>query len=143
MGHGHVIPNADGSRARCGGPGLCDECGREAAQKEHMDMHEGGPCLCDPPPSLHDLLSKLEARIAEADRRVHTHLLAGVLHQCHAELIAVARAADPTESCASPRKVFVGAYVSKEFERCDECGPCRRVQALSALHDRMREEGGT
>ena len=29
MGHGHVIPNSDGSRARCGGPALCDECSRE------------------------------------------------------------------------------------------------------------------
>lgn len=33
MGHGHVIPNPDGSRARCGGPGLCAECSRELAQK--------------------------------------------------------------------------------------------------------------
>ena len=31
--HGHVIPNADGSRARCGGPGLCAVCSREAAQE--------------------------------------------------------------------------------------------------------------
>ena len=32
MGHGHVIPNPDGSRARCGGPGICSECALEAAQ---------------------------------------------------------------------------------------------------------------
>jgi len=31
MGHGHVIPNLDGSTARCGGPALCDECAREQA----------------------------------------------------------------------------------------------------------------
>lgn len=31
-GHGHVTPNADGSKARCGGPGLCVECSREKAQ---------------------------------------------------------------------------------------------------------------
>lgn len=31
-GHGHVIPNADGSRARCGGPGMCAECSKELAQ---------------------------------------------------------------------------------------------------------------
>lgn len=30
-GHGHVTPNADGSRARCGGPKLCDVCQRELA----------------------------------------------------------------------------------------------------------------
>jgi hypothetical protein len=28
-GHGHVIPNPDGSRARCGGPGLCGDCTSE------------------------------------------------------------------------------------------------------------------
>lgn len=30
-GHGHVRPRADGVRARCGGPGICDECSREKA----------------------------------------------------------------------------------------------------------------
>lgn len=33
MNHGHVTPNPDGSRARCGGPRLCSECSIEAAQK--------------------------------------------------------------------------------------------------------------
>lgn len=28
-GHGHVTPNPDGTKARCGGPGLCPECSRE------------------------------------------------------------------------------------------------------------------
>lgn len=32
-GHGHVIPNPDGSRFRCGGPGICAECSREAARE--------------------------------------------------------------------------------------------------------------
>ncbi len=31
MNHGHVISNADGSRARCGGPGVCDQCSVEAS----------------------------------------------------------------------------------------------------------------
>jgi hypothetical protein len=26
MGHGHVTPNPDGSKARCGGPAMCDVC---------------------------------------------------------------------------------------------------------------------
>lgn len=30
-GHGHVTPNADGSRARCGGPNLCKVCQQERA----------------------------------------------------------------------------------------------------------------
>lgn len=32
-GHGHVYPRPDGIRARCGGPGICAECSREAARK--------------------------------------------------------------------------------------------------------------
>lgn len=35
-GHGHVTPNADGSKARCGGPGVCDVCSREYAA-----VHQG------------------------------------------------------------------------------------------------------
>jgi hypothetical protein len=36
MNHGHVTPNPDGSKARCGGPGICNECSREYAEKhEH------------------------------------------------------------------------------------------------------------
>lgn len=31
-GHGHVFPRPDGVRARCGGPGLCAECSRDAAK---------------------------------------------------------------------------------------------------------------
>jgi hypothetical protein len=33
LGHGHVYPRPDGVKARCGGPGICSECSREAAQK--------------------------------------------------------------------------------------------------------------
>lgn len=46
-GHGHVYPNPDGSKARCGGPGLCDICSREYIQKygkrpgAPMDKPEG------------------------------------------------------------------------------------------------------
>jgi hypothetical protein len=31
-GHGHVRPRPDGFRARCGGPGICGQCSREASQ---------------------------------------------------------------------------------------------------------------
>lgn len=41
MGHGHVTPNADGSRARCGGPSLCRVCQREAAALKDV---RGAPC---------------------------------------------------------------------------------------------------
>ena len=33
-GHGHVIPNTDGTKARCGGPQLCRECALEYTQNQ-------------------------------------------------------------------------------------------------------------
>ena len=30
-GHGHVVPNPDGSKAGCGGPFICPDCAREKA----------------------------------------------------------------------------------------------------------------
>ena len=29
-GHGHVHPRSDGVKARCGGPGICSVCSKEA-----------------------------------------------------------------------------------------------------------------
>lgn len=37
MNHGHVTPNPDGNRARCGGPGFCKQCSEELAQKMQSD----------------------------------------------------------------------------------------------------------
>lgn len=34
-GHGHVFPRPDGVKARCGGPGICSECARDLARKQH------------------------------------------------------------------------------------------------------------
>jgi hypothetical protein len=31
--HGHVVPRPDGVKARCGGPALCAQCAREAAEE--------------------------------------------------------------------------------------------------------------
>jgi hypothetical protein len=36
MSHGHVKPNLDGTKARCGGPGVCPECSMEL----HRDIAE-------------------------------------------------------------------------------------------------------
>jgi hypothetical protein len=33
VGHGHVTPNPDGSKARCGGPHMCPVCKREQDEK--------------------------------------------------------------------------------------------------------------
>ncbi|MDN3924887.1 hypothetical protein [Pseudomonas aeruginosa] len=32
VGHGHVLPRADGVKMRCGGPGLCSECTADASR---------------------------------------------------------------------------------------------------------------
>ncbi|UIS65432.1 hypothetical protein [Acidovorax phage AP1] len=31
-GHGHVFPRPDGVKARCGGPGICNQCSIDAAR---------------------------------------------------------------------------------------------------------------
>jgi hypothetical protein len=33
FGHGHVFARPDGAKARCGGPGICSECARDAGRK--------------------------------------------------------------------------------------------------------------
>lgn len=48
MGHGHVVPNKDGSRARCGGPTICSVCALELQRprkKVHIDSDK---CWCQP-----------------------------------------------------------------------------------------------
>ena len=47
-GHGHVTPNPDGSKARCGGPALCSVCAREAASYSNKEKNMGAkmPNLC-------------------------------------------------------------------------------------------------
>jgi len=32
-GHGHVTPNPDGSKARCGGPAICSQCAKEVGAR--------------------------------------------------------------------------------------------------------------
>ena len=32
VGHGHVYIRPDGNKARCGGPGMCNECSRDLAR---------------------------------------------------------------------------------------------------------------
>ena len=60
-GHGHVVPRADGAKARCGGPGLCPACSREAAllrgEAVSMPQEKPGPTL--------------EERVAELERRLN------------------------------------------------------------------------
>jgi hypothetical protein len=49
MGHGHVTPNHDGSKARCGGPAICIECGEELKELQKKSIHiDSELCWCDP-----------------------------------------------------------------------------------------------
>lgn len=44
-GHGHVIPNADGRRARCGGPSICSECAAELVRvSSNIQTHIDAKC---------------------------------------------------------------------------------------------------
>lgn len=40
MNHGHVTPNPDGSRARCGGPGGCSKCSDELVRQRLSELSE-------------------------------------------------------------------------------------------------------
>lgn len=35
-GHGHVFHREDGTKARCGGPGVCDKCNADMAEKNKV-----------------------------------------------------------------------------------------------------------
>lgn len=49
MGHGHVTPNKNGAKARCGGPGICLECNEEMELLRQARMHSESPlCWCRP-----------------------------------------------------------------------------------------------
>lgn len=39
-GHGHVTPNPDGSKARCGGPRICNQCALEAAAQRETPKQQ-------------------------------------------------------------------------------------------------------
>jgi hypothetical protein len=40
-GHGWVVPNPDGSKARCGGPALCSACATEQAATKGEPPNQG------------------------------------------------------------------------------------------------------
>lgn len=67
VGHGHVLPRADGVKMRCGGPGLCSECTADAyraraalaqpspLQAEQIEGAQGERKLSDLGNELHNL----------------------------------------------------------------------------------------
>lgn len=64
-GHGHVVPNADGSLARCGGPGICSECALEQARLVGQGVFGQRPPKPGTAPATWDLVL---ADIAARDR---------------------------------------------------------------------------
>jgi hypothetical protein len=54
-GHGHVTPNPDGVKARCGGPALCGVCAKEQAAAQHAapcGRCHGSEWMCSAHPDL-------------------------------------------------------------------------------------------
>ena len=67
MGHGHVTPNANGTKARCGGPALCSRCAVELAAEraKHQGLAEGlgKPAACNLASHVH--LANENAKLRE------------------------------------------------------------------------------
>ncbi|HDQ4107412.1 TPA: hypothetical protein P8O53_005949, partial [Pseudomonas aeruginosa] len=55
VGHGHVLPRADGVKMRCGGPGLCSECTADASRAR--------AALAQPSPTLPPFAKKVLAKL--------------------------------------------------------------------------------
>lgn len=53
IGHGHVFPRPDGVKARCGGPGFCTECSKDAAVRAHEVAHSSCGQHCTSPNCNH------------------------------------------------------------------------------------------
>jgi hypothetical protein len=55
-GHGHVTPNADGTKARCGGPSICSDCAAEwSAIGKEVEL---GPGLGWPEPTIEQVIRR-------------------------------------------------------------------------------------
>jgi hypothetical protein len=52
VGHGWVVPRADGARVRCGGPGLCMACQAEILMLR-AEQQRGGACTVQPTPGVY------------------------------------------------------------------------------------------
>lgn len=66
-GHGHVWPRPDGMVARCGGPGICSECDRDAARmKRREDDARIDAEIAAGRAKVEASLDKLQRDIAEA-----------------------------------------------------------------------------
>lgn len=99
MGHGWVIPNADGSKARCGGPAICSVCRREL-QQQAANQFEALP---------------VEARLG--DEPIDASL--------HAQMTGIAQALDEAFNGSNrPKKV---GFVLMTFPYGNDDGRCNYV----------------
>lgn len=71
MGHGHVKPNPNGLKARCGGPAICRECQRELAEMKAKVVEGAQGCLLGCQAGDWEVVNPtLQARRCERCRRV-------------------------------------------------------------------------
>lgn len=124
MGHGWVTPNADGSKARCGGPGLCPECAREVV-KLHADspnkfpnlvwmaissLQEGSAWAKDNITFLTDVTEGMRSRADNAIKAVYGKI--EEIEESHEALRAKVRGVEEVE-CLALTKMFYA--LEKDF----------------------------
>lgn len=73
--HGHVTPNADGSKAKCGGPAICSECALEWARLTYRAGVPATPLLTpstSPPdqPVTRDQAERVIASLEGIDQKL-------------------------------------------------------------------------
>jgi hypothetical protein len=124
-GHGHVTPNADGSKARCGGPGICPECSTEWAQ--HVGAHVK--------PTQHALIAEL-ARLREENKRLDAalQLVCGAHDELRTRLEAAERVVEAVKAADA-------AITWCCYEDC-VC-PAHALSAELAAYDATRAPEGT
>ncbi len=64
-GHGHVWARPDGSRARCGGPRMCKECARDAAEVASRTENKGARRIEELEIAIRAALSFVQGRHAD------------------------------------------------------------------------------
>jgi hypothetical protein len=136
-GHGHVTPNPDGSKARCGGPSLCPECARETGPHKLTEREIAASIALDSfglvlvpfskshaDGALYGLLSKSSTNESAAARRARGQRFSSIEHveafvtreRMLAEIGPQAPAASLwriTQPGASPRQVRTTPYVGQ------------------------------
>lgn len=108
MGHGHVMPNPDGTKMGCGGPSICAKCAREYAAK-HNEEWCPAPVAC-----AETELTTLRARVEELEEEAKSSVWRKVIRECQDQLYVASRRADKAEAerdlLAAENAYFVETY---------------------------------